>query len=66
LFFSIPASNQNSEFNTGILLYIILITNIIMAISLMSTGKTIDYAEKLTFNDWDDLDKEIETLSKKK
>ena len=65
LFFSIPASYQNSEFNTGILLYIILITNIIMAISLMTTGKTRDYTEKLIFNDWDELDKEIETLSKK-
>ena len=65
LFFSIPASNQNSDFNTGILLYIILITNIIMAISLMATGKTRDYAEKLTFNDWDELDNEIKILSKK-
>ncbi|HUV00948.1 MAG TPA: cation:proton antiporter [Bacteroidales bacterium] len=64
LFFSIPVSNQNSDFNPGILLYIILITNIIMAISLMARGKDREYAEKLNFNDWDELDQEIKSLSK--
>lgn len=66
LFFSIPASNQNSDFNPGILLYIILITNIIMAISLMAKGKDREYAEKLNFGDWEDLDREIEALKKRK
>ena len=65
LFFSIPASNQNSDFKTGILLYIILITNIIMAISLMTKGKDRDYAEKLNFENWEELDNEIKALSKK-
>ena len=65
LFFSIPVSYQSSDFNAGILLYIILITNIIMAISLMFKGKDREYAEKLNFDDWDELDKEIKTLSKK-
>lgn len=66
LFFSIPVSVQNSDFNAGILLYVILITNIIMAISLMLNGKQREYSEKLNFNDWDELDKEIKQLSKEK
>lgn len=66
LFFSIPVSNQNSEFNTGILLYVILITSIIMALSLMAKGEDREFAETLNFNDWDELDKEIESLKKKK
>jgi Kef-type K+ transport system membrane component KefB len=64
LFFSIPVSNQSSEFNSGILLYVILITSVIMAISLMIKGEDREYAEKLNFKDWDELDKEIESLSK--
>ena len=65
LFFSIPVYNQSSEFNSGILLYIILITSGIMAVSLMVKGEDREYAEKLNFKDWDELDKEIEVLSKK-
>jgi cell volume regulation protein A len=65
LFFSIPDPKQNSDFNTGILLYVILITNIIMAISLMVTGKEREYTEKLNFNNWDELDQEIKELSNK-
>ena len=65
LFFSIPLAYQRSEFNSGILLYIILITSIIMAISLMIKGKDREFSEKLSFKDWDELDKEIETLTRK-
>jgi hypothetical protein len=66
LFFSIPASNQNSDFNTGILLYIILISNIIMAISLMAKGRDREYTERLNFDDWEDMDREIEALKRRK
>ena len=65
LFFSIPATYQSSEFNSGILLYIILFTSVIMAISLMVKGEDRQFAEKLNFDDWDELDKEIDTLSNK-
>jgi len=65
LLFSIPVSYQDNAFNNGILLYIILISNIIMAISLMVNGKDREFSEKLNFDDWDELDKEIKTLSKK-
>ena len=36
-----------------------------MAISLMVKGKDREYAEKLNFNDWNELDQEIKALSKK-
>jgi len=65
LFFSIPVSNQSSEFNSGILLYIILITSIMMSVSLIVKGEDREFAEELTFKDWDELDQEIESLSKK-
>lgn len=65
LFFNIPVSFQDSGFNTGILLYVILVTSIIMAISLMIKGKDREFSDKLNFTDWDELDREIETLSKK-
>ncbi len=66
LFFSIPASLQNNEFDSGILFYIIIITSVIMAISLMLKGVDRAYPEKLNFKDWDELDKEIGSLSKKR
>mgnify|MGYP006899649274 FL=1 len=66
LFFSIPVSYQSLSFNPGILLYVILITSMIMALSLMVKGRDREYAEKLNFGDWDELDKEIYQLSKKK
>ena len=65
LFFSIPVSLQSSEFNPGIVLYVILITSGIMAISLIINGEDREFAEKLNFKDWDELDQEIESLSKK-
>ena len=66
LFFSIPVSYQSLSFNPGILLYVILSTSMIMALSLMVKGRDREYAEKLNFGDWDELDKEIDQLSKKK
>ncbi len=65
LFFSIPVENQSVDFNSGILLYIILITTGIMATSLMVKGKDREFAEKLNFNDWNELDSEIDSLLKK-
>jgi len=66
LFFSIPVSYLDADFNSGILLYVILVTSIIMAMSLIAKGKDREFAEKLNFTDWDELDREIEVLSKKK
>lgn len=65
LFFSIPVKNQSINFNSGILLYVILITSVIMAVSIMIKGEDREFAEKLNFNDWDELDQEISLLSNK-
>jgi len=66
LFFSIPEAFINSNFNTGILLYIILITSLIMALSLMINGGDKVSPQKLDFTDWGEIDSEIESLSKRK
>jgi NhaP-type Na+/H+ or K+/H+ antiporter len=66
LFFSIPVAFEDLNFNPGILLYVILVTSIVMALSLIAKGKDREFAEKLNFTDWDELDREIETLSKKR
>ena len=65
LFFSIPVSYQNTNFNADILLYVILVTSLVMAFSLMVKGKDRGYADRLNFDDWDELDREIDNLSKK-
>jgi hypothetical protein len=66
LFFSIPVAYQDLNFNSGILLYVILVTSIVMAFALMVKGTDREYSDKLNFTDWDELDREIEVLSKKK
>jgi hypothetical protein len=37
-----------------------------MAISLMAKGRDREYAEKLNFDNWEDLDREIEASKKRK
>ncbi len=65
LFFGIPQAYQFEGFNTGILLYIILLTSIIMTFSMLAKGDESEYVAELTFEDWDDLDKEIKELENK-
>ncbi len=62
LFYAIPAVYISPNFNTGILLYVILLSSIIMAIALVAKGKEDDSIETLIFEDWEQLDKEIEEL----
>jgi NhaP-type Na+/H+ or K+/H+ antiporter len=62
VFFSIPASLANEEFNSGILLYVILVTSLIMAISLISKGKHIEPVDSLKMAYWKEVDKEIESI----
>ncbi|MCB9016670.1 MAG: cation:proton antiporter [Lentimicrobiaceae bacterium] len=66
LFFSIPEKWQSHYFNEGILLYVILISSAIMAVALMVRGKERVFAERLNFGDWEQLDKEIDILTKGK
>lgn len=66
LFFSIPKEFISENFNSAILLIVILASNFIMSLGLMikkeGTGEEVD---ELNFDDWDELDKEIEALSSK-
>ena len=66
MFFSIPEKWQSQYFNEGILLYVILISSAIMAVALMVRGKERVFAERLNFGDWEQLDKEIDILTKGK
>lgn len=54
-----------SQVKLFLLISVILITSAIIAVSLMIKGEDREFADKLVFNDWDELDQEIESLSKK-
>jgi hypothetical protein len=58
LFFAIPFPLQVSQFSSGILLYTILISSIIMTIALVVKGKEPEHVETLFFDDWDELDED--------
>lgn len=62
LFFAIPESLQSSAFNSGVLLFIILITSIAMTLALVLSGKKIEPYEDFASNYWDEIDKEIEDI----
>jgi NhaP-type Na+/H+ or K+/H+ antiporter len=62
LFFSIPAQFLDDRFNPAILLIVILATSIIMSAGLIIKKEDMEEVDELHFNDWDELDKEIETL----
>ena len=49
LFFAIPAEYQTEAFDSGILLYTIIISCVIMAVSLVATGKKVIPFEDMTF-----------------
>lgn len=62
LFFSIPQELQVSSFNTGVLLFIILITSIAMTLALVLSGKKIEPYEDFASNYWQEVDKEIDRI----
>jgi hypothetical protein len=66
LFFGIPATLRYAGFSPGILMYTIFISSIIMAVALVVKGKEKERFEVLSFNDWDELDREIADLSEPK
>lgn len=49
LFFAIPDEYQNENFDSGILLYTIIITCIIMAVGLVASGKNVVPIEDMSF-----------------
>ncbi|TRX60539.1 sodium:proton exchanger [Fulvivirga sp. M361] len=63
LFFSIPVQFQNPEFNPAILLIVILTSSFIMSGGLMAKKEDIEERDELSFDDWDELDEEIRSLT---
>lgn len=61
LFFAIPTSMQ-VEFNSGILLYTILITSVVMAMALIAGGKHIEPVDAVKQAYWNEIDKQIESI----
>lgn len=65
LFFAIPVLYRHDSFSSGILLYSILLTGIIMTAALVLSGKEPDTVTESNFKDFEELDKEIERLTRK-
>ncbi len=63
LFFSIPAGLQDPNFNATILMIVILVSSVIMSVALMSRKEDFEEMETLSFDDWNELDKELERLN---
>ena len=62
LFFSIPEEIRTENFNSGVLLFVIIITSVIMTLSLILGGTKIEPYEDFTSNYWDAVDKEIDKI----
>ena len=62
LFFAIPVELATDQFNSGILLTTVLTTSIIMTIALIIKPKeeATETFDELTFDDWEELDREGE------
>ena len=63
LFFSIPSLWADSNFNSIILLTIILATSLAMFIGLILKRNDLPEVNELSFDDWDQLDNEIKALT---
>ena len=64
LFFSIPMEFQTDAFNPTILLIVILASSFIMSGGLIAKTEDIEEKDELSFNNWEELDAEIEALEK--
>jgi NhaP-type Na+/H+ or K+/H+ antiporter len=62
LYFSIPTALQQATFNTGVLLFIILITSLAMTLVLVLSGKKIEPYEDFASSYWQEIDKEIDKI----
>jgi NhaP-type Na+/H+ or K+/H+ antiporter len=65
LFFAIPAEVEYAGFNSGILLYTILITSIVMALALIAKGKHIEPVDAVQLSYWKEVDKQIDSIPQK-
>ncbi len=62
LFFSIPAEMQVESFDSGILLYVVLITSFAMTLALVLGGKKIQPYDDFAEDYWEQVDDEINTI----
>ena len=62
LFFSIPSEMQVDNFNSGILLFVVLITSFAMTFALVLSGKKIQPYDDFADNYWQQVDEEIDTI----
>ena len=65
LFFSIPDELFSPNFNTGVLLFMIIISSVVMTLSLVLGGTQIRPYEEFANNYWDEVDKEIDRIETK-
>jgi len=63
LFFSIPLGLQDPNFNATILMIVIVVTSLIMSGALMARKEDFEEKEMLSFEDWEELDQELERLN---
>ena len=62
LFFSIPEELLVSYFNSGILLFVVLITSFAMTFALVLSGKKIQPYDDFSDDYWERVDEEIDTI----
>lgn len=62
LFFSIPEELQLEDFNSGILLFVVLITSFAMTFALVLSGTKIKPYDDFADNYWEQVDQEIDTI----
>ncbi|MGB3850815.1 MAG: cation:proton antiporter [Tunicatimonas sp.] len=65
LFFSIPDELFSPNFNSGVLLFMIIISSVVMTLSLVLGGTQIRPYEEFANNYWDEVDKEIDKIDTK-
>ena len=65
LFFSIPDELFSPNFNSGVLLFMIIISSVVMTLSLVLGGTQIRPYEEFANNYWDEVDKEIAKIDTK-
>lgn len=63
LFFSIPAGLQDPGFSSTILMIVILASAVIMSVGLISRKEDFEEMDSLNFDDWNELDAELEKLN---
>jgi NhaP-type Na+/H+ or K+/H+ antiporter len=64
LYFAIPIGMQTDNFNSGILLYTILITSVVMALALIAKGKHLEPVDAM-HDYWLEVDRKIDRIPEK-